>query len=101
MRRPFRLPFGVRPFFRWYDLWVGIYIDTNKRALYFIPFPALGCKIWLPMKLECPCGECGQSFPLVVMKCGCENQQDCEGDETYPHTVCSDHDISGELSDQF
>lgn len=25
---------AVRPFYRWYDLWIGMYIDTKKRAVY-------------------------------------------------------------------
>lgn len=31
-------------FFRWYDLWVGVYIDTSKRAVYICPVPTLGVK---------------------------------------------------------
>lgn len=32
-------------FFRWYDLWVGVFIDTAKRAVYICPLPTLGVKI--------------------------------------------------------
>jgi hypothetical protein len=35
----------VKPFFRWYDLWVGIYIDTKNKAIYIIPIPMIGLKI--------------------------------------------------------
>jgi len=27
--------------FAWYDLWVGLFIDTNKKRLYFCPIPTL------------------------------------------------------------
>lgn len=31
-------------FFRWYDLWVGVYIDTKNRAIYICPIPMFGVK---------------------------------------------------------
>lgn len=39
--------FRVTPFLRWYDLWVGVFIDTNKRAVYICPLPMIGVKIEL------------------------------------------------------
>lgn len=33
--------------FRWYDLWVGLFIDTKKRVIYFFPFPMLGIMVTL------------------------------------------------------
>jgi len=27
--------------FAWYDLWIGIFIDTNKKKLYICPIPTL------------------------------------------------------------
>lgn len=35
----------VKPFFRWYDLWVGVYIDQANRSVYVCPLPMLGVKI--------------------------------------------------------
>lgn len=35
----------IEPFFRWYDLWVGVFIDTKKRAVYICPLPTIGVKI--------------------------------------------------------
>lgn len=26
----------------WYDLWVGFFIDTKKRKVYFFPIPIFG-----------------------------------------------------------
>lgn len=37
----------ITPFFRWYDLWIGIYIDTATRAIYICPVPMLGVKVQL------------------------------------------------------
>lgn len=33
------------PFFRWCDLWIGIYIDLPGHAIYICPVPMLGVKI--------------------------------------------------------
>ena len=35
----------VSPFFRWYDLWIGLYIDVKGKAAYFCPIPTIGVKI--------------------------------------------------------
>lgn len=37
---------GFGFFFRWYDLWIGAFIDTKKRAIYICPVPMFGIKIW-------------------------------------------------------
>lgn len=37
----------VVPFFRWFDLWVGVFIDLEKKAVYVCPVPMLGVKIQL------------------------------------------------------
>lgn len=26
---------------KWFDLWIGIFIDTNKKKIYICPFPTL------------------------------------------------------------
>lgn len=36
---------SVRPFFRWYDLWVGAYYDRASRALYVCPLPMFGIRL--------------------------------------------------------
>lgn len=35
----------VKPFFKWFDLWVGLYIDTEHSAAY-ICFLTLGIKVY-------------------------------------------------------
>lgn len=40
----------VKPFFRWYDLWIGAYIDIRDESIYIIPFPMIGIKIWWKYK---------------------------------------------------
>lgn len=32
----------VRPIFAWYDLWVGVFIDVNKKRAYVLPLPMFG-----------------------------------------------------------
>lgn len=35
----------IKPFFRWYDLWIGAYVDTKNKAVFICPIPTLGIKI--------------------------------------------------------
>ncbi len=32
----------VKPIFAWYDLWVGVFINRDKRRVYIFPVPCLG-----------------------------------------------------------
>ena len=34
----------AKPFFRWYDLWIGAYIDRDNQAVYICPIPMFGIK---------------------------------------------------------
>jgi len=34
----------IRPFFKWFDLWIGLYIDSKQKAAYLC-FLTLGIKI--------------------------------------------------------
>lgn len=31
--------------FAWYDMWIGLYIDTPKQTVYIFPIPMFGLKI--------------------------------------------------------
>lgn len=35
----------IRPLFAWYDLWVGVFWDRQKRKLYVLPLPCIGVVI--------------------------------------------------------
>ena len=32
----------IQPIFRWFDLWVGVFIDRPKRRVYVFPVPCFG-----------------------------------------------------------
>jgi len=32
----------VKPIFAWYDMWVGLFWDRNKKWLYIFPIPMFG-----------------------------------------------------------
>lgn len=35
----------IKPFFRWYDIWIGFYVDLDKKYLYICPIPMFGVRI--------------------------------------------------------
>jgi len=37
----------VSVFFRWYDCWVGAFIDRKNRTVYICPVPMFGIKVVL------------------------------------------------------
>lgn len=45
--RPGVYAMKIKPLFKWYDLWIGVFIDTKKRCIYVFPFPTIGVVIEL------------------------------------------------------
>ena len=37
----------VKPMFAWYDFWVGVFYDQQKRRIYIFPLPMLGVMVQL------------------------------------------------------
>lgn len=35
----------IRPVIAWYDLWVGIFIDRDRRKAYILPLPCIGISV--------------------------------------------------------
>ena len=42
----FPLNLRIRPLLAWYDIWIGVFVDMNKRAIYILPLPCIGIVIW-------------------------------------------------------
>lgn len=42
----------VKPLFAWYDLWIGVFWDRQKRKLYILPLPCIGIVIEWPDHLS-------------------------------------------------
>ena len=30
----------------WYDFWVGVYVDRDKRTIYILPAPCIGVRVY-------------------------------------------------------
>lgn len=75
----------VTPFFRWFDLWIGAYVDVPNRTLYVCPFPTLGFRI----QLSCPVEEeeaphvCPGCYAVGGERCapGCIDDLESEDDD--------------------
>ena len=39
---PWRVTMRIKPFFRWYDFWIGVYVDMKNRTVYICPLPMVG-----------------------------------------------------------
>ena len=37
--------FKIKLIFKWFDMWVGLFIDQENRIIYFFPVPMIGFKI--------------------------------------------------------
>jgi len=37
-------PYSVKLVFAWYDIWIGVFIDKNKKLIYFFPIPMIGLR---------------------------------------------------------
>lgn len=38
----------VRPYFKWFNSWIGLYYDVKERAIYIGIVPMIGIKVELP-----------------------------------------------------
>lgn len=38
----------VSVFFAWYDMWIGLFVDRQKRIIYICPIPCCVVKVVLP-----------------------------------------------------
>ena len=45
------------PYFKWFDMWIGVFVDVQKRAVYVQALPMFGVKIVSETVAVCP--DCG------------------------------------------
>jgi hypothetical protein len=43
-----KLGFGIYLILAWFDMWVGMFIDTRNKCIYFFPVPMIGIRVSLP-----------------------------------------------------
>lgn len=77
--------------FKWFDLWIGLFVDVPNRSLYFCPLPTLVIKVWYTEHETCP--NCGG----VMYKIACDTGDgwalfwECENDLIFPK--CDDKEL--------
>lgn len=64
----------MKLFFRWYDIWIGAYIDRPRRVLYICPIPMVGVRIKLPERHYLIWGRYYKEKPI-----GCTSSRGREG----------------------
>jgi hypothetical protein len=74
---------NMKLLFRWYDLWVGLYIDTKRKILYIFPIPMIGIainykKIHRDWEFECVEFQQGEA----------EHTANCDTDGHYLCNIC-------------
>lgn len=50
----------VKPIFRWFDFWIGLYWDRRNRHLYVMPLPMLGFRLSFRFRYRCHLPNCGR-----------------------------------------
>lgn len=54
--------------FKWFDLWIGVFVDMPGKAVYICPLPMLVLKIWTTDHLACP--TCGKPMDKTAFDTG-------------------------------
>lgn len=43
--------FRIKFIFKWFDFWIGLFVDTENRLIYIFPIPMFGFKIGYQYKI--------------------------------------------------
>ena len=39
----------IRPLIKWFDMWIGVFVDTRGKRVYILPIPCVGIVVeWGP-----------------------------------------------------
>jgi len=85
----------ITPFFKWFDMWIGVYVDRFHSAVYICLLPTIGIKIWRQDVGYCPnCGaqaqksahDTGDGWALMweCLNNTCDKSHDVAGDIEWP-----------------
>lgn len=61
----------IKVYFAWYDLWIGVYVDTKNKYVYICPLPMLVIRVsyrkrvWFSKPV---CAHCGRKVGLTYMR---------------------------------
>lgn len=60
--------YHIKVLFKWFDLWIGIFIDKPTRAVYICLLPMLPVKIWITEHKPCP--QCKSFMHKIAINTG-------------------------------
>jgi hypothetical protein len=90
----------VKPFFHWYDLYVGAYFNAETQSLYILPLPTLGLRFRIEQYRTC--GWCGEEQYKAALWTGegwalfWSCALNCDEDEYLPWPWEDDRPANGE-----
>lgn len=80
----------VEFFYAWYDLWIGVYVDVEKKCVYICPLPCMVFRVSWSRKSRDPDNDCAR-FVNEPRLYGSPVYRDCQGDGHHKCQECLRH----------
>ncbi len=85
-------PFRMRLVAKWFDLWIGVFIDPAKLRVYVLPLPCLGISIQFASRIRCSHPDCDN---VAKFKCVRRDKYETRGENYAREPLCDKHGEAG------